>query len=302
MKKGSFTQLIKEEAFRLGFDDFGVAEAGRLDQEEHYLAHWLGNRFHAEMGYMAKNRDKRIDPTKLMENVRSVVCLLSNYKPAKWSAPAFPQIASFAYGLDYHIVLKERLHLVQNFVNNRAKANMRLFTDTAPILERAWAVRAGLGWTGKSTLLISPKFGPFTFISIILIDLELEYDTPMEAQCGSCTGCLQACPTGALCAPYTLDARRCISYHTIENKSPCTVATEPYIFGCDACIRACPWGKETPATTLFPPLPDILELTAQEWKDMSSDQFIQRFGRSALLRAGISKIQNTLSLWNGKPK
>jgi len=302
MKKVLLTKLIKEEALRLGFDDFGVAKANRLMDEEYCLSYWIDNQFYADMEYMKKNRGKRTDPTKLMDGAKSVICLLSNYKPAQWQLPAYPRIAAFAYGRDYHIVLKERLYLLQNFINSHAKTTMRLFTDTAPILERAWAKRAGLGWIGKSSLLISPKFGPYTFISIILIDLALEYDTPMEALCGSCHCCLHACPTGALCAPYTLDARRCISYHTIENKSPCTLPPDPYIFGCDECIKACPWGANTPVTTLFPPLPGILQLTYKEWEELSNDTFNQRFAGSALQRAGLSKIQNTITLWSGKPK
>ena len=302
MKKDLLTKLIQEEALRLGFDDFGVAKADRLMEEEGYLSYWLDNQFCADMAYMKNNRDKRMDPTKLMDGARSVICLLSNYKPTQWQLKVYPQIAAFAYGRDYHIVLKERLNLLKTFIKSYTKATMRLFTDTAPIIERAWAMRAGLGWIGKSSLLISPKFGPFTFISIILIDSELEYNTPIKALCGSCHNCVQACPTGALSAPYTVDARRCISYHTIENKSSCTVPPGPYIFGCDECIKVCPWGANAPCTTLFPPLPGILQLTNMEWEELSNSTFNQRFAGSALQRSGLSKIQNTITLWSGKPK
>ena len=246
------------------------------------------------MSYMEKNREKRIDPTKLMEGTKSVICLLTNYKPAQWQPKANPQIASFAYGDDYHIVLKERLYLLKNFIESQVKANMRLFTDTAPLLERAWAVRAGLGWVGKSSLLISPRFGPFTFISIIIINLELEYDTPMKSQCGSCQNCIDACPTGALSAPFIVDARRCISYHTIESKMPCAIDPSPYIFGCDMCIRCCPWGVNSPYTVLFPPIQRLLQFTVNDWAALSPLQFNQLFGTSALQRAGLWKILDTL--------
>ena len=302
MEKGRLTLLLKEKALQLGFDDCGITPATKLKAEEGFLKDWLGNGYHANMDYMEKNLEKRVDPQKLMEGARSVICLLSNYKPAQWQSLIYPQIAAFAYGPDYHVVLKERLHLLKEFINEHTPAMMRLFTDTAPILERAWAARAGLGWIGKSGLLVSPRLGPFTFISIVLIDLELEYDAPIEALCGVCNNCLKACPTGALCAPYTVDARHCISYHTIENRSPCTVDPDPYIFGCDACIRACPWGANTPCTTLFPPLSGILQRTVKDWEEMTPDYFVQHFSHSTLRRAGLSKIQNTLTLWNGKPK
>ena len=306
MEPRVFTELIKQCALQLQFDGCGIARAQALGVEEGYLTRWLQNGFHARMHYMAKNREKRMDPTQLLEGAKSVICLLSNYKPLLWQPLSIPQVAAFAYGLDYHVVLKSRLHALQNAILHTWKESnplsssppvMRLFTDTAPIMERAWAARAGLGWIGKSAQLISPQFGPFTFISIILIDMELEYDSPMEARCGACTRCLSACPTGALCAPYTLDASRCISYHTIESKEPCGIDPNNYLFGCDLCLLACPWGKQAPGTTLFPPLPGLLHLTAKEWEEMSADEFAQRFSGSALQRAGLSKIKETLSIF-----
>ncbi|MCL2502706.1 MAG: tRNA epoxyqueuosine(34) reductase QueG [Bacteroidales bacterium] len=296
MDKRTLSLLIKRQASGLGFDDCGIAKAEMLGAEEGHLSNWLQNGYHADMGYMAKHRDKRVDPTKLMEGAQSVICLLSNYKPKQWQAPALPQIAAYAYGPDYHSLLKEKLRLLKTFIHKHTQANMRLFTDTAPILERAWAARAGLGWIGKSSLLVSPRFGPFTFISIILINIELEYDSPVEARCGDCTRCLKACPTGALRAPYTLDARRCISYHTIENKSPCALHLGPYIFGCDCCIRACPHGAAAPPTTLFSPLSHLLHCSAKDWEEMSFDDFNHRFAGSALQRAGLRKLKNTLSM------
>ena len=302
MDKRTLSLLIKQQALQLGFDDCGIAEAKALEQEGRFLQIWLQNGYHAGMDYMANHWDKRTDPTRLMEGARSVICLLSNYKPKQWQSPAHPQIAAYAYGPDYHRLLKEKLHLLKSSINTHTRANMRLFTDTAPILERAWAVRAGLGWIGKSSLLITPRFGPYTFISIILINIELAYDAPMEARCGDCIHCIEACPTGALCAPYTLDARRCISYHTIESKSPCTINPGSNIFGCNHCIRACPWGDKTHSTTLFTPLPGILQNTAKDWEKMSLDDFNQHFAGSALQRAGLAKIQNTLKLWNRRQK
>ena len=413
MESRTHAQLIKEYALRIGFDDCGIARAEALEAEEEYLTNWLQNGYSADMDYMAKNREKRIDPRRLMEGAKSVICLLANYKPAQWQDCKYPQIAAYAYGADYHIVLKERLQRLQAYITGcrlpadgcllpadsrkmspdgcrlpadgckmspdgcrmpadgrkmspdgcRLPADsrkmspddcrlpssdfhrppaVRLFVDTAPILERAWAVRAGLGWIGKSSLLISPHFGPFTFIAILLTDLELESDSPMAAQCGSCTQCLKACPTGALSTPYIVDARRCIAYHTIENRGPCGVDSRPYLFGCDLCIRACPHGKVTPTTTLFPPLPvcaqtdlhksphtelsnsqqtklpkpplpdlpncaqtDLpspLKLTVNEWMALSPDNFNSYFAGSPLQRAGLSKLQNTLQTWNGKQK
>ncbi|MCL1973914.1 MAG: tRNA epoxyqueuosine(34) reductase QueG [Bacteroidetes bacterium] len=302
MNKRTLSLRIKQEALKLGFDDCGIAEAERLEPESGFLKTWLQHGYHAEMNYMTMNQEKRTNPVKLMEGAKSVICLLSNYKPKQWQHPDLPQIAAYAYGPDYHFVLKERLHLLKIYINSHTNATMRLFTDTAPILERAWAVRAGLGWSGKNSLLISPRFGPYTFISVVLIATELAYDTPIDARCGSCTHCIDACPTGALCLPYTLDARRCLSYLTIESKTPCTLDPGSYIFGCDGCIRACPWGAQAPPTTLFRPLPGILQNSAKDWETMSPDDFKQHFAGSALQRAGLSKIQHTLTLWNGKPK
>jgi len=302
MDKRTLSLLIKQQALQVGFDDCGIAEAKALEREAAFFKNWLLNGYHADMNYMAQHREKRTDPTQLMEGTKSVICLLSNYKPKQWQNPAYPQIAAYAYGPDYHRLLKEKLHLLKASINGHSPATMRLFVDTAPILERAWAARAGLGWIGKNNLLITSRFGPYTFISMILIDWELTYDTPMEEQCGDCTLCLEACPTGALCAPYTLDARRCISYHTIESKSPCVVDPGPYIFGCNHCIRACPFGDKTLSTTLFTPLPVLLQKTAKDWEKMSLDDFNQQFADSALQRAGLPKLQNTLSLWNSKQK
>lgn len=298
------SQNIKEYAHDLGFDDCGITLAESLKAEEDYFATWLQNNYYAGMEYMVKNREKRHNPRRLMEDAKSVICLLSNYKPVEWQQSEYPQIASFAYGMDYHLVLKERLFRLNELIIKEINRylHIRPFVDTAPIFERAWAARAGLGWIGKSTLLVSPRFGPFTFISILLTNLELEYDPPIAAQCGSCTNCLQACPTGALRTPYTIDAQLCISYHTIENKAPCGVNPEPYIFGCDSCVRACPWGASTPATSLFPPLQNTLQITKAEWQTLSLDEFNSRFSGSPLQRAGLSKLQNTLNLWNGKLK
>ncbi|MDR2585548.1 MAG: tRNA epoxyqueuosine(34) reductase QueG [Prevotellaceae bacterium] len=295
MEKRSLNLLIKQEALRLQFDGCGISKAERLEQEEPHLFYWLNHHYYAEMDYMAKNLEKRVDPTKLMKGAKSVICLLSNYKPAQWQSSHIPQIASFAYGRDYHIVLKEQLYKLKAFIDSQVTSSMRLFVDTAPILERAWAAKAGLGWIGKSNLLISPKFGPYTFISVILTNLELETDNPMEPQCGSCLNCVKACPTGALNAPFSLDARRCISYQTIEKKGPCTQNPSPYIFGCEICLRACPYGANTPYTTLFPPLPGLLQVTANEWKEMLPDIFSQRFSKSPLHRAGLQKIKNTIA-------
>jgi len=302
MDKRTLSLLIKQQALQIGFDDCGIAKAKALEPEAVFFKNWLQNGYHADMEYMAQNQEKRTDPTQLMEGAKSVICLLSNYKPKQWQNPAHPQIAAYAYGPDYHIVLKERLKMLKERINNLTDTTMRLFVDTAPILERAWALRAGLGWIGKNNLLITSRFGPYTFISIVLIDRELAYDTPMEEQCGNCTLCLEACPNGALCASYTLDARRCISYHTIESKSPCTINPDSHIFGCNHCIRACPFGNKTPSTTLFTPLPALLQKTAKDWEEMSLDDFNQQFAGSALQRAGLRKIQNTLKLWNGKQK
>ena len=343
------SQRIKQHALHLGFDDCGIAPADALKAEEIFLTNWLQNSYHANMNYMARNQEKRVDVRKMMEGAKSVICLLSNYKPAQWQEAQYPQIAAFAYGEDYHVVLKERLHRLAAYINDlltsesdqtphpqwmfkkssksqnpeverhRSKEvcedpryrksvktcnflNIRMFVDTAPILERAWAARAGLGWIGKSSLLVSPRFGPFTFIAIILTNFELEYDRPVAARCDSCTRCLNACPTGALCAPYTVDARLCISYHTIENRDPCRVDPQPYLFGCDSCLRVCPWGESAPSTTLFPPLPDTLQLTAKDWKTLSNNDFNRRFAKSPVQRAGLTKLQNTLELWNGKQK
>jgi len=244
------TQLIKETAHDAGFDACGVAPAAKLPDEARRLQHWLDNGYHAELAYMERSVDKRANPALLVENAQSVVVLLTNYKPPHTQPPDAPQVAYFAYGRDYHDWLRAKLNIIVTTVKNRfPDVHLRGFTDTAPVFERAWAVRAGLGWLGKNNLLISPRFGSFVFLSTLLLDAELMYDTPPPMpSCGTCTKCIDACPTRALREPYLLDANRCISYLT-QYKKPTTIDTHGYCFGCDICQLACPWNEHSPPHT-----------------------------------------------------
>lgn len=250
-----FSTLIKEKAEQLGFAACGIAKVRKLEEEEERLKAFLQKNHHGAMGYLANHFEKRLDPGKLVPGSKSVVVVLLNYFPKMLQKGSdVPVISKYAYGTDYHLVIKDKLKSLYRFVEeNAGKLNGRIFTDSAPVLERYWAVQAGLGWIGKNGLLLNKELGSFFFIGELIIDLELEYDEPYEKEhCGSCNQCLSACPTQALVQPYVLDARRCISYLTIELKDVIPEVFHKKLmrrsYGCDICQDVCPWNQH-PAIT-----------------------------------------------------
>lgn len=296
--------MIKQKAAKLGFDNCGIAEAESLDNEGVLLKKWLSNGCHASMSYMERNFEKRTDPAELFENCKSVISLLYNYFPAESTQyNEHYRISKYAYGTDYHFVIKSKLKSIIKFIKEyRKDFEARAFVDSAPVMDKVWAVKAGLGWIGKNTCLINRKSGSWFFIGEILCNQPLDYNHEIQKDmCGGCARCIKACPTGALTRPYVLDASRCISYQTIENKQDIPGSLkgklENYIFGCDICQEVCPWNKfsrphRDPGFRLTQ---EICGLKKEDWKKMTREEFNRIFKRSPLKRAGFEKIKNTIA-------
>ncbi len=301
------SEAIKAEALRLGFSNCGIARAEPLFQETPHLLQWLDKGFHADMKYMERNLEKRTDPQQLVENAKSVIVVLHNYFPEKVKFNSSYKVAKYAYGKDYHQVLKEKLFTLFNFIHSEiTPITGRCFTDSAPVLERAWAVKAGLGWIGKNSNLLTRNDGSFVFIGELIIDLELEYDRPtMHDYCGSCTICIEQCPTGAIVSPKVIDSRRCISYLTIENKEVIpeefTGKTNNWIFGCDICQDVCPWNRKCQphSESQFTPSDSLVELTDERWENLTENDFTTLFSQSPISRPGyeglIRNVRNSSS-------
>ncbi len=303
LSQSGYTQKIKNEALRLGFMNCGIARAGRLDDDARRLEQWLNKGFQAGMQYMEKHFDLRIDPTKLVPGARSVITLLLNYYPREEQAAGVPRIAKYAWGEDYHIVIREKLNALLHFINTEiGQVQGRGFVDSAPVLERSWAVKSGLGWVGKNGNLLSKKSGSFFFIATLITDLDLDPDQPFTTDhCGSCTRCLDACPTGALVSPTVVDSRKCISYLTIELKDATIPSAfehqmEGWIFGCDICQDVCPWNRfaTTHSEEAFSPVPELLNLSTGDWEAMTEEGFRKYFGKSALKRAKYQGLMRNL--------
>ena len=246
--KSTHTKLIKSEAKRLGFLSCGISKAGFLEDEAPRLEKWLTNNMHGEMRYMENHFDKRLDPTKLVEDSKSVISLLLNYYPNETQTENTFKVSKYAYCTDYHLVIKDKLkHLLQFIQEDIGDVHGRAFVDSAPVLDKAWAAKSGLGWIGKHSNLLTQQVGSFYFIAELIIDLELDYDTPTTDHCGTCTKCIDACPTQAITEPYVVDGSKCISYFTIELKEK--IPTEmkgkfdDWVFGCDVCQDVCPWNR-----------------------------------------------------------
>jgi epoxyqueuosine reductase len=297
------TRLIREEAHRLGFSFVGFAKATFMDEEARRLEEWLQQGAHGEMSYLANHFDKRVDPTKLVPGARTVVSLLYNYHTTeKQQDAAAPKIASYAYGEDYHFVIKRKLKDLLYFVNDQiGEVNGRCFVDSAPVLERDWAKRSGNGWIGKNTLLIHPKQGSYFFLAELILDLELVYDAPIKDYCGTCTKCIDACPTEAISTNgYWMDGSKCISYLTIELRKDIPEAfsgqMEGWVFGCDICQEVCPWNRfarkhQEPA---FEPNPRLLEMEKREWEEITEEVFKKIFSRSAVKRSGYKGLKRNI--------
>jgi epoxyqueuosine reductase len=301
--KTSLSQTIRTLAANLGFDAVGFARAERLDGEAIRLRSWLDTGYHADMAWMEGHFDKRVDPTLLVEGTKSVVVVLLGYKPTKVQPADAPQIAKYAYGDDYHEVIKGKLwDLLAQIKEMVPEADGRPFVDSAPVLERAWAERAGLGWIGKNSLLVNRQLGSLIFIGTLMLNLDLDYGTPVRPSCGNCTRCIDACPTGSIVAPKVVDARRCISYQTIENRGgipdSLKVPMGNRIFGCDACLDACPWNTKV-APHCHPelaPSEAILTYTTEQWLEVDEGLFSTIFRRSAVKRAKLSGFRRNLEV------
>jgi len=295
--------MIKAEAKKLGFMFCGIAKAGFLEEEAPKLEKWLKNNMHGEMQYMENHFDKRLDPRLLVDDAKSVISLGLNYFTENEQVdPSAPKISKYAYGEDYHYVIKDKLKQLLNFINEQiGEVSGRAFVDSAPVLDRAWAKKAGLGWIGKNTNLINKKAGSFFFLAELIVDLELEYDIePTADHCGSCTRCIDACPTDAIVAPYVVDGSRCISYLTIELKNEIPNEfkgkMDNWMFGCDICQDVCPWNKfsvlhQEPS---FNPHPELLGIDKREWEDITGEIFQKIFKNSAVKRTKFAGLKRNI--------
>ncbi|MFC2175901.1 tRNA epoxyqueuosine(34) reductase QueG [Bacteroidota bacterium] len=294
--------LIKEEAKRLGFLQCGISKAGFLEQEAPRLEKWLNANMHGQMDYMANHFDKRLDPTKLVEGAKSVITVLLNYYPEEVQKDSeAPKISKYAYGNDYHHVIKGKLRQLVDFIQeNIGQVDGRAFTDSAPVLDKAWAAKSGLGWIGKNANLINPKKGSFFFIGELILDLELTPDLPIRDHCGTCTACIDACPTEAIVAPYVVDGSKCISYFTIELKDAIPTAMkgqfDDWAFGCDVCQDVCPWNRfsKPHSEPAFNPHPEMLDMTKRDWEELTEDVFKKVFQKSAVKRTKFSGLKRNI--------
>lgn len=296
------SQLIKDHAKRLGFLSCGISNAGFLEDEAPHLEQWLRQGHHGSMAYMERNFDKRLDPTKLVPGAKSVVSLLYNYFPKESQTDtSAPKISKYAYGKDYHVVIKDKLHeLMQVLQEEIGEIQGRVFVDSAPVLDKAWAAKAGLGWIGKHTNLISKQAGSFYFIAELIIDLPLEQDAPVTDHCGSCTACIDACPTQAIVEPYHVDGSKCISYFTIELKEAIPQEFkgqfDNWAFGCDVCQDVCPWNRFSTShqEPQFEPSAELLQMSKDDWHEITEAVFDRLFAESALQRTQFSGLKRNL--------
>ena len=303
MNADRYKSFIKQKANELGFFYCGFSTAGFLADEAPKLERWLTEGQHGKMSYMENHFDKRLDPTKLVEGSNSVISLLLNYYPSESQTECAPKISKYAYGEDYHLVIKDKLKLlVESMKEEIGDIQGRVFVDSAPVMDKAWAKKAGLGWLGKNTNLIHPKEGSFFFIAEIISDLSFTQDPPMRDYCGTCSKCLDACPTNALATPYQIDASRCISYLTIELKDQLipqqfNESMENWMFGCDICQDVCPWNRFSKAhqEKRFNPDFELLNLNTNDWQALTSDHFEILFKNSAIKRTGFQGLKRNIN-------
>jgi len=296
--------LIKEKASQLGFFLCGISRAEYMVEEARNLDRWLSQNYHGEMDYMVNHFDKRVDPTLLVPDAKSVISLAFNYYSEKrQSDPEAPRISTYAYGKDYHKVVRKKLHLLFDWIKSTfGDVAGRVFVDSAPVLERDWAKRSGIGWIGKNTMLIHPKKGSYFFLAEIITDLELAYDHPLSDYCGTCSRCIDACPTDAIYEHgYVVDGSKCISYLTIELKDD--IPTEfrgkmdNWMFGCDICQQVCPWNRfSTPhEESEFMPKEDLLSMTKEDWQNMTQSTFDSLFEGSAVKRTKYEGLKRNIN-------
>lgn len=300
--KNNYSSLIKKEAKRLGFDYVGISKADFLESEAYHLEAFLKKGFQGDMNYLENHFDKRLDPRLLVPGAKSVVSLLYNYFPSETQKHAdAPKISKYAYGQDYHEIIKTKLRELMDFIQTEiGEVDGRVFTDSAPVLEKAWAKSSGLGWVGKNGLLITHGRGSFQFISELIIDLELEPDGATTNHCGTCTACIDACPTGAIESPKVINGSKCISYLTIELKGEIPVdfknKMDGWVFGCDICQDVCPWNKfSTPhSESLFEAQGGLLDFTKEDWNEMTEDVFRTVFKKSPVKRTKYAGLTRNL--------
>ncbi len=294
--------LIKQKAIELGFMSAGISKADFLAEEAPRLEKWLKENRNGEMKYMENYFDKRLDPRVLFDGCKSVVSVLLNYYPEQTqNDPEAPKISKYAYGEDYHFVIKRKLQELLNFIQQEVgEVEGRIFVDSAPVMDKVWAKKSGLGWIGKNSNLISRGAGSFFFIGELLLDIALDADHEVADFCGTCTRCLSACPTGAIIQPYVVDGSKCISYFTIELKDAIPVAMKGQfdnnMFGCDICQDVCPWNSfsKPHQESAFLPHPDLLSMTKQEWKNISKETFDKLFKNSAVKRTKYSGLKRNV--------
>ena len=301
IQKSKYSSAIKAEAKRLGFLSCGISKAEFLEEEAPRLEAWLKAERNGKMGYMENHFDKRLDPRLLVPGGKSVISVLLNYYSDEQQPEGAPKISKYAYGADYHFVIKEKLKELFRFIHQEiGEVNGRVFVDSAPVMDRAWAEKSGLGWIGKNTNLITQKVGSYFFIAEMILDLDLEYDLPTTDHCGTCTACIDACPTEAIVAPYQLDATKCISYLTIELKDQLPTEFQEkmdnWAFGCDVCQDVCPWNRFSKQHNepLFNSKPEILNYSKKDWEELTSETFNTIFKNSAISRTKYEGLKRNI--------
>lgn len=300
---GKNTKIVKEIAQELGFNFCGISKAEFLEDEAPRLEDYLKKGRNGKMQWMENHFDKRLDPTKLVPGAKSVVSLMMNYYPKEKQTTESYKLAKYAYGEDYHHVVKDKLRTFMELIRERiGEVDGRVFVDSAPVLEKAWAVKSGLGWRGKNNLLIRPQYGSFYFVAELIIDLELNPDSAIRDYCGTCTRCIDACPTGALDTPYQIDASKCISYFTIELRDETLPKEmddkmEEWMFGCDICQDVCPWNRfSEPHNVLeFNPRPGLMDMNYEDWDELTHEVFSKYFSKSAVKRTKISGLLRNIA-------
>ena len=299
--KAKNTAAIKSEAKRLGFLSCGISKAGFLEDEAPRLENWLQNQMHGQMAYMENHFDKRLNPTLLVDGAKSVISLLLNYYPLEIQNPDSYKISKYAYGQDYHFVIKEKLSELLHYIQTEiGEVSGRAFVDSAPVLDKAWAAKSGLGWLGKNGNLLTKQVGSFYFIAELIVDLDLEYDFATTDHCGNCTACIDACPTEAIVSPYVVDGSKCISYFTIELKenipNEMKGKFDDWVFGCDVCQDVCPWNKfsKPHSEPLFNPNPEIISYSKKDWEEITEDVFKKVFKNSAVKRTKFEGLKRNI--------
>jgi epoxyqueuosine reductase len=300
--KSKNTAKIKSEAKRLGFLSCGISKAEFLEEEAPRLENWLKKNMHGEMAYMENHFDKRLDPTLLVPDSKSVISLILNYFPSETQTSETYKISKYAYGTDYHFIIKDKLKQLMDFISEEiGEVQGRAFVDSAPVLDKAWAAKSGLGWIGKHSNLLTKQLGSFYFIAELIVDLDLEYDTPVTDHCGSCTACIDACPTNAIVADRVVDGSKCISYYTIELKNEIPTSEkgkfEDWMFGCDICQDVCPWNRFSKPNNepLFNPHPELLSMTKKDWEEITEDVFQKLFKKSAVKRTKFLGLKRNIN-------